>query len=74
VQARSQARKQAKNEKKRAKEAREAALAKKPSETTEAVVKLKEGDKSRKRGKGSLAQRTQAAALAGPSAASVGGL
>lgn len=63
-----------KQAKKQAEEAQAAATAKKPGTATESDVALQDSDKDRKRGKGSLAQRTKAAELAGPAASSVGGL
>ncbi len=66
--------KQAKAAKKQSKEAAAAATAKAPSETTDAEIRLAQQEKARKRGKGSLAARTKASDLAGPSASAVGGL
>ena len=64
-----------------AKLAKAALQAKRPSEDTEAKVKLAKRDRELKRGKGSLAQRErekkqnlQAGGLAGQSASEVGGL
>ena len=63
---------------KQAKDAKAAAFAKKPSEETEADIKLVRTDKDLKRGKGSKAKRDRDAASAGgltpPSASKVGGL
>jgi Flp pilus assembly protein TadB len=66
--------KQAKAAKKQSRRAAAAATAKRPSETTDAEVRIAQTEKDRKRGKGSQAARDKAASLAGPSASSVGGL
>lgn len=66
--------KQAKAAKKQAAKVKAAALAKPPSTTTDAEIKLARADQDRRRGKGSLAARRKASALEGQSAASVGGL
>ncbi len=77
VMANSEAKKQAAAAKKQADEAKAALQAKKPSEDTEATIKIAQKDKELKRGKGSLAKRNRAASVGGlptQSAASVGGL
>jgi polyribonucleotide nucleotidyltransferase len=77
VQASSAAKAQAQAAKEQAAKAAAALQAKKPSEDTEAKIKIAAKDKELKRGKGSLAKRNRAAAvggLPGQSAASVGGL
>lgn len=78
VQASAAAKAQAAAAKKQADQAKAALQAKKPSEKTEAEIKLAAKDKDLKRGKGSLAKRNRQSAatggLAGQSASAVGGL
>ncbi len=74
ISAKRTANKQASAAKRQSKRAAAAATAKRPSETTDAEVRIAQSEKERKRGKGSLARRNQVASLAGPSASAVGGL